>query len=79
MFYRKLNRLPSLKMLVVLVMIIGVSGCNTIKKTISVVVPFYSYDKTSLSAISITADADSNTNMPVAIDFIFIYQAEKII
>lgn len=49
------------------------SGCNSIKKVAAKVVPFYSYDKTKLSNISLIAELDSNDNMPVAIDFVFIY------
>ncbi|WP_281557498.1 hypothetical protein [Thalassomonas sp. RHCl1] len=48
-------------------------GCNSINQALSKVVPFYSYDKTTISDISITADADSNNTVPVAIDFVFIF------
>ncbi|WDE09384.1 hypothetical protein [Thalassomonas haliotis] len=48
-------------------------GCNSINQALSKVVPFYSYDKTTLSDISITSDAGSNNSVPVAIDFVFIF------
>ena len=48
-------------------------GCNSIDQALSKVVPFYTYDKTLLSGISIRAEVDSNDNVPVAIDFVFIF------
>jgi type VI secretion system protein len=58
------------------VLLPGLSGCNSIDKAMSVVVPFYTYDKTGLSTISVESSVDSNMNMPVAIDFVFIRNDE---
>jgi hypothetical protein len=74
MVCHKINNLHLLKLIILLVIISSASGCNSIKKTTGMVIPFYDYDKTSLSTISVKADNDSNGNMPVAIDFAFIYQ-----
>jgi hypothetical protein len=74
MAYQKFNSLQLLKLLMLLVTISGINGCNSIKKTMSMVVPFYDYNKTSLNSISVISDIDSNGNMPVAIDIVLIYK-----
>ncbi|WDE02757.1 hypothetical protein SG34_015020 [Thalassomonas viridans] len=53
-------------------------GCNSIDQALSKVVPFYTYDKTTISDISIIAEIDSNNAVPVAIDFVFIYDKSVI-
>jgi type VI secretion system protein len=57
----------------ILLLLGALTGCNSVEKVAAQVIPFYSYDKTELTRISLMADVDSNSNMPVAIDLVFIY------
>jgi len=74
MINHNFNYLALFKAFTVLIFISSLSGCNSIKKTMSMVIPFYDYNKTLLNSISVTADTDSNSNMPVAIDIVLIYK-----
>ena len=59
--------------MLLLSMISVLGGCNSIDKMLSKVVPFYSYNKTALSSISVTSQTNSNSNLPVSLDFVFIF------
>lgn len=45
---------------------------NDLEKVAGKVVPFYNFNKTLLSTISIQSTANSNQNLPVALDIIYI-------
>jgi hypothetical protein len=70
--HQRLNAITLLAVLLAALLSVLV-GCNSIDKAASMVIPFYSYDKTELSQIGIVAESNSNANMPVEIDFVFIY------
>ena len=69
----KNNSLPILTLFMLVIILLSSVGCNSIDKALSHVIPLYTYAKIELSVINITSDIDSNDNMPVAIDFVFIY------
>ena len=74
---KKLQKLKSLQFSLMLVlMTLTLSSCNSFDKAMSVVVPFYEYDKTELDSISILSSLDANNNLPVAIDFVFVLDKE---
>lgn len=59
-----------------LMMILTLHSCgsvsNSLKKVAGKYVPFYTFNKTELDAISVLSDTDSNHNLPVALDILFI-------
>lgn len=71
-FIKNIN-LHVIKLFIILIIMVSLFGCNSIKKTMSIIVPFYSLDTTTLDGISVISDTNSNGNMPVAIDIVFIY------
>lgn len=73
----KYKKLTLCKLFIVTVFFVCVSGCNSIKKTMGMVIPFYDYNQTLLKDISVSSSVDSNNNMPVAIDIVLIFN-EKI-
>lgn len=63
-----------------LVLLLCLSGCQTtalvsnkVDRAIASIVPFYDFNKTRLSSISIQSSANSNQNSPVAVDIVFIF------
>jgi len=72
MNYIKINNLALINLLMILAIMSNLVGCSSIKKTMSMIVPFYSLDTTPLDSISVISDVNSNGNMPVAIDIVFI-------
>lgn len=58
--------------LIVMFIALSLNACNSFDKAMSVVVPFYEYDKTELDAISVLSTSDANNNLPVAIDLVFV-------
>lgn len=76
MGYKYLKCLTLATHAMIFALVVSLSGCNSIKKTMSMVIPFYNYDKTPINTIRVNADIDSNNNMAVAIDFVFIFNKE---
>lgn len=74
MIIKKLSYFITFKIIALVIITSNLIGCNSIDQAMSMVVPFYSYDKTPLSNISISASHNSNQNMPVAVDIVFIYK-----
>lgn len=60
-----------------LLLVMALSGCGSlginIKKAADKYMPFYQFNGTELHSISLQSDADSNSNLPVALDILFIF------
>lgn len=72
MNYIKINNFTLIKSFMILAIISNLIGCSSIRKSMDMIVPFYSLDTTTLGGISVTSNVNSNGNMPVAIDIVFI-------
>lgn len=49
---------------------------NSLEKTAAKIIPFYEFDKTYIETVSVQSSANSNQNIPVALDIVFISNAE---
>ena len=55
-----------------LIIVTSISSCTYVEKSMDLL-PFYTYNKTLLTNISVISNMNSNRNHPVEIDFVFIY------
>ena len=60
-------------MILILLMLCVLGGCNSIEKTLGKVAGLYSDNKTALWAVSVTSQPNSNSDLPVSVDLVFIF------